>query len=54
MLDGVRLVAQGWLGKVVLGVIAVAFALLGHDQKAVWQKNYAAIQESKCSRVSRV
>lgn len=52
MLDGIRDVAKGWVGKVILALITVPFALFGIDSYLSQAGNNAAIAKVGGSEIS--
>ena len=53
MLEAIRNHAQGWLAKVILGLIAVTFALFGVDSYMKGNKNGSMIAEVGNAGISR-
>jgi len=52
MLDGIRAVAQGWVGKAILALITIPFALFGIDSYLSQAGNNAAVAKVNGSDIS--
>lgn len=52
MLDGIRSVAQGWVGKAILALITIPFALFGIDSYLSQASNNVAVAKVNGSEIS--